>query len=903
MRHPFHGSRRFKAHLSASLRLALSLRLKFITWLLMNVIISLIFPLLMSISISSTAPKERLSFSDIYLDSPCLKAGTCYTFAWGPTGNKDVEEFMSAVFEEAKDVTIRKNVTDIGFQTFKELYGFITGEGLGHVGVGIFIDNSTRKIQLYCNNKIPNMPLMSDISLDSSTLLQAIRVLNTVHSGISGYEMQFYNTMSLFFQSMSATSISIISLTFIVSGMYTLSNIGIIKSHRRYEYLVCNGLHRFAYQLANAIVTLGEIAIVLLGTILICWYCRIGSTSNRWLTVVVLILSIFPVAAQNVSWSLFCASTISKPNLMQLVFFLPSMIVSAIQMIITFSMKQEIQSTNNWGIQLLMAVLSLVFPPFSSSSYFTAASMIFARDSLQYVTFGHTLSIVDGLTTSTKYYPNLLILSLIGILSGLGYFTLAVYQEYTSRECAAPRKPRSFIAHWLNNRKVNGRREAGESRQEAELSSTDLSNSQQQESQPLPLNTSDQESVSQYAISLKDVSVIFPFGGRLKRAENPSTGDVISAKYMRNGYVSTTARGYHVNTKDTKALYHLTLNLPYNSIIGLLGANGSGKSTLLKVLMGMHKPTSSQYLPNKYVSTVNGSVRLLGKYCPVIADEELYSGRHIALVLQENVLFPRTTVSEQINILGSIVLYDFSLEQRAQLIAASLEYMGLADKLNQKVETLSGGQKRRLNIAMAILLCEAGLAELLIMDEPGCGVDIESRTFLWKYLKKLRHQAHQTNKRFCVLLTTHLFEEVEELCETVVMLKDGRLLAAGSQLFFKTEFTDGYQLLLDYPDSKRILSDVHRIFFSTQSTLKDNSGDEPLPVVTVDPYHHNLSTLSINYSDQAKIPDALRYLIERGIPQDKCALHTALLSEIFIQQQEKDMPDEPAVEHQWYCEK
>ena len=893
------GSKRFKAHFVASLRLALSLRLKFIVGMLVNIGIGLVFPLLMTLSISSAAPKERLSFNDIHLDSPCLKAGTCYTFAWGPTGNKDVETFMSAVLEEAKTATSRKEVKDIGFQTFEELYGFITGEGLGHVGVGLFIENATRKIQLYCNNKIPNIPLIADTSLDSSNLLQVVRILNMVHSGISGYEIQFYNTMSLFFQSIGATSISIVSMTFIVSGMYTLSNIGIMKSNRRYEYLVCHGLHRLAYQIANSIVTLGEIAIMLLGIILICYYFGIGSISNRWLTVIVLLLSIFPVAAQNVAWSLFCASTISKPNTMQLLFFLPSMLVAAVQMILTFTVKQELQSTNNGGIQFLMAILSLLFPPFANSSYFTAASMVFARDSLYYSTFGRVISINAGLTTSTKYYPNLLLLALISIISGLAYFALAVYQEYTSPGSAAPRKPRSFPLRWLQTRKAKGKIESEDNNLKADLSSIESSVSQQKESQTLLLDKPCHRELSEYAISLEDVSVIFPFGGKAKKIENAPTGEIISAKYVSNGSMYTTVRGYHVNAKDVKALHHLTLNLPYNSVIGLLGANGSGKSTLLKILLGTYKPTSSRYLPNKYAQTVNGNVRLLGAYCPVTAEEELYSGRHISLVLQENVLFPKATVSEQMNILAAVILYDFPLEERHQLVTTSLEYMGLADKLNQKVDTLSGGQKRRLNIAMAILLCEANLAELLIMDEPACGVDIESRTFLWKYLKRLRLQAQQTDRRFCVLLTTHLFEEVEELCETVVILRDGRLLAAGSQLFFKTEFAGGYQLLLDYPDSRQILADVYRQFFSTQSAPKDDY----LSVVTLDPYNHNLSTLSVSYADQARLPNALQYLFEKGIPQERCALHTALLSEIFIQQQEREMPDKPAVEHRWYCEK
>lgn len=120
------------------------------------------------------------------------------------------------------------------------------------------------------------------------------------------------------------------------------------------------------------------------------------------------------------------------------------MLVAIVQMIITFTVKQELQSTNNSGIQFLMAILSLLFPPFANSSYFTAASMVFAHDSLYYSTFGRVTSITDGLTKSTKYYPNLLLLVLSSIISGLAYFALAVYQEYTSPEAQLPGSHAAF---------------------------------------------------------------------------------------------------------------------------------------------------------------------------------------------------------------------------------------------------------------------------------------------------------------------------------------------------------------------------------------------------------------------------------------------------------------------------
>lgn len=110
--------------------------------------------------------------------------------------------------------------------------------------------------------------------------------------------------------------------------------------------------------------------------------------------------------------------------------------------------------------------------------------------------------------------------------------------------------------------------------------------------------------------------------------------------------------------------------------------------------------------------------------------------------------------------------------------------MGLGEQLNQQVDKLSGGQQRRLQIAQSMLRTTPILR---IYDEPACGVDIESRKFLWTYLK--------TKQNCLTLLTTHIMEEAEELCDEVVILKEGKLVAHGSLLFVKQNISKGYELV------------------------------------------------------------------------------------------------------------
>ncbi|TNJ29095.1 ABC transporter [Giardia muris] len=828
---------RFRAHLLATLRLLTLIRRKHLVGYLVNVGIGLLFPLILTLGVTSNAPKAEFTLMDLDLHSACISEGPCYTFAWGPVDNilaRDVSQKLFTITQKY----MKQDVTDIGFNYYKDMVDFLGGDGLGHVGVGFFLDVHTSEVRLFVNGKTSNIPYVSDTSLQKSPLLLLQAILNECFHGQTPIKVTFRDTMSKFYQDLNTTSIAIVSMSFIVSGLYTLSTMGLIKSDRRLEYLICHGLDRSAYITGAFIFSVCELNLMLLGTIGLAYILKLGSPSNPTLTFVVFLFSLPSIASQNGSWALFCSASIKKPNTMNLVFFLPSVFVSVVQMILVFTLgTQQMETQQLW--QIASVFLSIIFPPFGGSSYFAAASRVFQQDLMSYTFLGREMAVSEGLLLSTSLYPSLLSFALAGILSTILYFFLALFQVYTSPASDVP-KPRKSIVHlWPY---LRGRlREA--------------------------------EVPDEYAVILRDVSVYFR---QKQKTGNKPTGEVLrGAIYTSNG-VQMTTQGFQVRENDRRALDHLSLRLPYNTIVGLLGVNGSGKTTLLKALQGIQKPTTQKYLKDPYKDVAIGKICLLGGYDPTTAQEALYSSRHVSLVFQENILFPSFTMKEQLDFISYLFLYDLPGEKRHEIVAECLEKMDLTAQLAQKVETLSGGQKRRLNILMSMLLAEAGFARLLIMDEPTCGVNVEAQFLLWKYLHHLKERARRLDQRFCVIITTHLFEEVEELCEDIVMMKNGRLLAVGSQLFFKTHFGRGYTLSITGADETKLVELANRFDLE----LKGNA-------------------LLVDFAHESIIPDVIEALLEQGISPSNFTFHTELLSDLFLREQLKDVPETPSVEHPW----
>ena len=196
-----------------------------------------------------------------------------------------------------------------------------------------------------------------------------------------------------------------------------------------------------------------------------------------------------------------------------------------------------------------------------------------------------------------------------------------------------------------------------------------------------------------------------------------------------------------------RALDGVSLNVPQGSIYGLLGPNGAGKSTLINILAGMVRKTS-------------GTASIWGH--DIDADPR-NAKASIGIVPQEIVFDPFFTPFETLEVVAGLYGVGKSARRSLELLRA----VGLEDKAHAYARTLSGGMKRRLLVAKALVHAPP----IIVLDEPTAGVDIELRQQLWDYVRRLNSEG------VTVVLTTHYLEEAEELCERIAIINHGRLIA------------------------------------------------------------------------------------------------------------------------------
>ncbi|HET7922962.1 MAG TPA: ABC transporter ATP-binding protein [Gammaproteobacteria bacterium] len=200
------------------------------------------------------------------------------------------------------------------------------------------------------------------------------------------------------------------------------------------------------------------------------------------------------------------------------------------------------------------------------------------------------------------------------------------------------------------------------------------------------------------------------------------------------------------------AIRDLSLRVPAGALFGLLGPNGSGKTTLISILTGL--------LP-----AASGTVRIDGHSLPgQLHDIHAFS----ALVPQDYAFYPRLSVMENLRFFAGVLALPAGV--RAARVQDALSVAGLADFRNARAAQLSGGLKRRLNLAIGLL----NRPRLLFLDEPTVGIDPQSRRFI---LDAIKHIAAEGTT---VVYTSHYMEEVEMLCDEIGVLDDGRLLARGT---------------------------------------------------------------------------------------------------------------------------
>jgi ABC-2 type transport system ATP-binding protein len=209
-------------------------------------------------------------------------------------------------------------------------------------------------------------------------------------------------------------------------------------------------------------------------------------------------------------------------------------------------------------------------------------------------------------------------------------------------------------------------------------------------------------------------------------------------------------RNVHKRFGQVPALAGIDLEIAQGEFFGLLGPNGAGKTTLINILAGLVRADS-------------GAARVLGHD---VRGDYRAARRALGVVPQELVFDPFFTVRETLAIQSGY----FGLRRNDAWIDEVMAHLGLASKADANMRSLSGGMKRRVLVAQALVHKPA----VIVLDEPTAGVDVELRQGLWQFIRELNRSGHT------VVLTTHYLEEAEQLCARIAMLKQGRVVALDS---------------------------------------------------------------------------------------------------------------------------
>ena len=224
---------------------------------------------------------------------------------------------------------------------------------------------------------------------------------------------------------------------------------------------------------------------------------------------------------------------------------------------------------------------------------------------------------------------------------------------------------------------------------------------------------------------------------------------IIESSYLNNIYC------------EFQAVENLNLKINRGEVFGFLGPNGAGKTTSINMMVGLLRPTSGQvYIDGKEVQQIEkGTIGI----CP-----------------QELVLWDYLTCRESLMLMGE--LYEVPGDKLKIKVDKLLDGLFLTEKANTVVSQLSGGMKRRLNLALALV----HEPEIVVLDEPSEGLDPQSRRVLWNYIRSLRDDEGKT-----VILTTHLMDEADRLSDRIAIIDHGRLLRLDTPSNLKKETGEG----------------------------------------------------------------------------------------------------------------
>jgi ABC-2 type transport system ATP-binding protein len=286
------------------------------------------------------------------------------------------------------------------------------------------------------------------------------------------------------------------------------------------------------------------------------------------------------------------------------------------------------------------------------------------------------------------------------------------------------------------------------------------------------------------------------------------------------------AKTYTRANGSVNALQGVSFEIERGEFFGLLGPNGAGKTTLISILAGLSQATS-------------GRVSVMGH--DVVTDYAA-ARRALGIVPQELVFDPFFNVRELLRIQSGY----FGLHRNDDWIDELLANLGLADKAQANMRQLSGGMKRRVLVAQALV----HRPPVIVLDEPTAGVDVELRQTLWQFIARLNREGHT------VLLTTHYLEEAEALCNRIAMLKQGRVVA---------------------------LDRTANLLAGTASTMLQFKTDQALPASLAAHARITGRIVQLKAHDAAEVETLLRVLREGGVKIEDLEIGRADLEDVFLE--------------------
>ncbi|MCR8643602.1 ABC transporter ATP-binding protein [Paenibacillus sp. N1-5-1-14] len=210
--------------------------------------------------------------------------------------------------------------------------------------------------------------------------------------------------------------------------------------------------------------------------------------------------------------------------------------------------------------------------------------------------------------------------------------------------------------------------------------------------------------------------------------------------------------------RKKKVLDNINIEVMRGQIYGLIGPSGAGKTTIVKLMVGMDQ-------------TDTGSVSVLGNKMP-----NLEVLQQIGYMAQSDALYAELTGAENLKFFAS--LFKLKKSEQTTRIAYAAGLVNLTDQLSKKVSAYSGGMKRRLSLAIALIQNP----QILILDEPTVGIDPELRRTIWQELFRLKNEEHKT-----IIITTHVMDEAER-CDRLAMVRQGHILTEGSPADLKAQY-------------------------------------------------------------------------------------------------------------------